>query len=123
MHMPGKEDYQKYLRRVVWFIRLVIVVILLIPSSIPAILLFLAKYTLAIVDPENIVINFVSETYWGVLNQFPVIIQELAVTIIITKIVLLYLIVIKLLHPGESISFVMKRQFTMAYNRYVKIPN
>ena len=121
--MRRKEDYQKYLRRLIWFFRLVIVVILLIPSSIPAILLFLAKYTLGIVDPDNIVINFMTETYWGVLNQFPVIIQELLVPILVTKVVLLYMLFIKLLNPGESISLVMKRKISITYEKYVKIPN
>lgn len=114
--------YPLILRRIFWFVRLTVLVALLLPGSIPTMLLLLTKYTLDIVDSEGIIITFVGSLIMSIFEVLPPMVQTLIIPILALVIVVAYLVAIKLLNPKESLISTIKRQRDTAYNKFVKIP-
>lgn len=114
--------YPLILRRIFWFVRLTVLVALLLPGSIPTMLLLLTKYTLDIVDSEGIIITFVGSLIMSIFEVLPPMVQTLIIPILALVIVVAYLVAIKLLNPKEPLISTIRRQRDIAYNKFVKIP-
>ncbi len=112
-----------FLRRIFWLIKLTLIVTLLLPGSIPTIFLFLTKYTLNIVDPEDLIISFVSGFISGIFDLLPPLVQTLIIPILVLLVVITYLIALKILHPKESLITIMRKKRDSAYEKFVKIPS
>ena len=96
--------YPLILRRIFWFVRLAVLVALLLPGSIPTMLLLLTKYTLDIVDTEGIIISFISTLIKDIFELLPPLIQTLIIPILVLLVVTGYLVAIKLLNPNDRVN-------------------
>jgi hypothetical protein len=121
MMVIGK--YSLILRRIFWFIRLTVIVILLLPGSLPTIFLLLTRFTLDIVDPEGIIISFIGATIMGIFELLPLLVQTLIIPILVILLVITYLVALKLLNPKEPLTAIIRRKRNSAYKKFVKIPN
>ena len=99
------------------------IIVLLIPGSIPTILVFISKYTLSLFDKEDIVLNYVTGMYFDFLAFFPYAIQDFVIPFLVLISILVYLIGLKLQHPEESISLTINRKVNGTYKKYIKYPN
>ena len=115
--------YPLILRRIFWFVRLAVLVALLLPGSIPTMLLLLTKYTLDIVYTEGIIISFISTLIKDIFELLPPLIQTLIIPILVLLVVTGYLVAIKLLNPNEPLITTIKKQRDAAYQKFVKIPS
>ena len=115
--------YPLILRRIFWFVRLAVLLALLLPGSIPTILLLLTKYTLDIVDKEGIIISFIGDLIKDIFELLPPLVQTLIIPILVLLVVTGYLVAIKLLNPNEPLIITIKKQRDAAYHKFVKIPS
>ncbi|MCY3411894.1 MAG: hypothetical protein INQ03_09720 [Candidatus Heimdallarchaeota archaeon] len=120
--MEALKDRNYYLKWTSWFIRLVLAIAILIPGSIPALLLFITRYVLRIFDPNDLLINSVGIAFDSFMLMIPAPLHIWIRPLIILKVVLIYFLVIKLMHPREKLGNVLRRKFKTTYDRYVKAP-
>ena len=122
LSMIKMVGYPLILRRIFWFVRLIVLLALLLPGSIPTILLLLTKYTLDIVDTEGIIISSISDLIKDIFGLLPPFVETLIIPILILLVVTGYIVTIKLLNPNESLITTIKKQRDAAYLKFVKIP-
>lgn len=105
-----------------WVLRVTIVVFLIIPGSIPALIVTILTYVVSLFDPNMILKGLILEYYNEYVQIIPPWIRFIISISLITLVLYIY-IKIELRRIGNSAIFeALKKRLTKIYEKYLRFP-
>lgn len=113
---------QYSLRIFLWFLRVAIIIFVLIPGTIPALIVASLSYIISLLDPNRIVHTFLGEIYRNHFLVLPLWTQQ--IIFVCTALILLTGFIIREINRLEDPNILksFRIKFERIYERYLKFP-